>query len=92
MLLGDRGEQRPAQQELLGEDLALLLVHRLRRVLGQSDVEELLLVVPLVQRRRGVEALVALQADQVRPEHPRHDFRDLGLPDARVAFDEQRFP
>jgi hypothetical protein len=36
--------------------------------LFEADVEHLLRVVPLIERRVGIEAFVALQADQVRPE------------------------
>ena len=56
----------------------------------QLDVQELLLVVPLVERGRGVEPFVALQADQVGLEHAGHDLGDLGLAHAGVAFDQQR--
>ena len=58
--------------------------------LVQLDVQELLLVVPLVERGGGVEPFVALQADQVGLEHARHDLGDLGLAHAGVAFDQQR--
>src|SRR5437773_2600106 len=91
-LLRDRLEQRAPQQEGLGKDLVLLLVHRAAVVPGllELDVQELLLIVPLVEGGRGVEPLVALEPDQVRPEHPRHDLRDLGLPDARGPLDQER--
>ena len=91
-LLRDRLEQRAPQQERLGEDLVLLLVHRAAVVsaLLELDVQELLLIVPLVERRRGVEPFVALEPNQVRPQHPRHDLGDLGLPDARRPLDEER--
>ena len=37
-----------------------------------------------------VDALVALEADQARPEHVRERLRDLGLADAGLALQEQR--
>src|SRR5437879_8717684 len=58
----------------------------------ELDVQELLLIVPLVERRRGIQPLVALEPDEVRPEHPRHDLRDLGLADARGPLDQERLP
>ena len=60
-----RLEQRTADQEPLVEDVGRELaavVHALR--LGQADLDHLAGVVPLVDRRGDVEALVALQADQ----------------------------
>src|SRR5437899_8869203 len=90
--LRDRLEEWAPQQERLGEDLVLLLVHRAVVVPGllELDVQELLLIVPLIKRRRGVEPFVALEPNQVRPQHPRHDLGDLGLPDARRPLDEER--
>ncbi len=91
-LLRDRLEQRPAQQEGLREDLVLSVDHRaivVSRFL-ELDVQELLLVVPLVERGGDVEPLVTLEPDQVRREHSRHHLGDLGLPHAGRAFDEQR--
>ena len=49
-------------------------------------------VVPLVDRRRDVEALVALQTDEAPAERARQHLRDLGLADARLAFEEERPP
>ena len=56
----------------------------------ELDVQELLLVVPLVERGGDVEPFVTLEPDQIRPEHPRHHLGDFGLADARRTFDEQR--
>ena len=58
----DRLQQRAADQELGPEEL--LLVDR--ALLRGADVQELARVVPLVDRVRDVEPLVALQADQPR--------------------------
>ena len=59
----DRLQQRPGDQELLVEQLILgeLGTRRLRR----ADPEQLARIVPLVQRLGGVDAFVALQADQL---------------------------
>jgi hypothetical protein len=54
------------------------------------DAKELLLVVPLVERARLVEALVALQAYQVGREQAGQDLGDLGLACARGPFGEER--
>ena len=58
----DRLEQRPPDQELGAEELVLRHGPLLRR----ADVEQLARVVPLVDRVRDVEPLVALQPDQLR--------------------------
>ena len=89
-----RLQQRPLQQESRGEDV----VRELARVdaargLGEADLDHLPRVVPLVDRARDVEAFVALQADRACAssavgEH----LGELGLADARLAFEEQRPP
>src|SRR2546430_422938 len=80
--LRDRLQQRTAEQEVFREYFALFVGEGPARRLVQLDVQDLLLVVPLVERGRRVETFVALQPDQVRPEHARHHLRDLGLADA----------
>ena len=89
-LLGrDRGEQRPLEQELLAEDVLLdgLPAGVLRLGL---DAQELLAVVPLVQRLGLVEALVALEPDQPPLGGAGERLRELGLADAGRALDEHR--
>ena len=46
-------------------------------------------MVPLVERLVGVDALVALQPDQLPVEHGGEHLRDLGLPDAGLALQQQ---
>ncbi len=82
----DRLEQRPADEELGPEELLL----RDRALLRRTDVEELARVVPLVDRVRDVEPLVALQPDQPCLERRRERLRRLGLPDARLALEQHR--
>ena len=85
-------EQRALEQERLARRSsppALASAVALAALL-EPDVQQLLRVVPLVERRGGVEPLVALQADQVGVEHPRQHLGDLGLADARVALDQER--
>ena len=53
------------------------------------DPEQLLAVVPLIERLRLIESLVALQA-QATVVGPRDRLGELGLPDARRALDENR--
>src|SRR5207247_3691678 len=60
--------------------------------LGEADLEDLPRVVPVVHRRRDVEALVALKTDQLSAERGRERFRDLGLPDTCLTFDKERLP
>ena len=67
-----------------------------RRLLGlaarleQPDLEHLARVVPLVDGRVDVEALVALEADEPGAEGRREDLGELGLADAGLALEEQR--
>ena len=82
----DRLEQRPADEERRPEEL--LLVDR--PFLRGADVEQLARIVPLVDRVRDVEALVALEPDQARAEDPCHRLGRLGLADAGLAFEQQR--
>ena len=82
----DRLEQRPADQELRAEELVL----GDRSLLRGADVEELARVVPLVDGVRDVEALVALEPDQPGAERRRERLRGLGLPDTRLAFEQER--
>ena len=58
--------------------------------LARLDGEQLPLVVPLIERRVLVEALVTLKADKFRPMQRRERLGDLRLADARFAFQEQR--
>ena len=54
-------QQRPRDQETVVIDVDLVLA-------GLADREQLALVVPFVERVRGVDALVALQPDQIAAE------------------------
>ena len=104
-LLGpDRIQQRPHRQEALGEEQALLGRHRVDG-LGQVvrvpqqlgdlvaqdlRVEQLLAVVPVVQRLGLVLTLVALQAHQAPAGGQRERLGQLGLADPGRALQEQR--
>ena len=57
---------------------------------ASADRDHLRGVVPLVDRGRDVEPLVALQADQPAAERRRQHLGDLGLADAGLAFEEDR--
>jgi hypothetical protein len=67
-------------------------VGRHRVALVRADRKELTLVVPFVNRRIGVEALVALQPDQPRLQHLSQCLADLGLADPGLTFEQQRPP
>ena len=87
----ERLQQRPLDQKALGENVALepsAVV--LAFGLGGADRDHLRGVVPLVDGGGDVEAFVALQADQAAAERRRQHLGDLGLADARLAFEEQR--
>ena len=91
-------------EEPLGEEDALLrpdpldglvevrrVRHDLADLLAQDlGVEQLLAVVPLVQRLGLVLALVALQAQEPPPGDAGQRLGELGLADARGTLDEQR--
>src|SRR3954469_57561 len=55
----------------------------------QADVEELARVVPLVQGAGGIEALVALEPDEVGGEDRREGLGDLRLADPGRPLDEE---
>ena len=74
----------------LPEDVVRAGVLGLATGLEQADLEHLPRVVPLVDRGVDVEALVALQPDEARPEAGGEHLRELGLADARLAFEQQR--
>src|SRR4051794_3234164 len=79
---GDGGHERAGEEELLAEDVVL---HGLpARLAGLGlDAQQLLAVVPLVQRLGLVQALVALQADQRAAEVAAERLGQLGLAHAR---------
>ena len=77
------GEHRPLDQERLAVDVDALLA-------GLADRQHLARIVPLVERGGGVDALVALQADQAAAEHAGDRLGGFGLADARRAFQQQR--
>ena len=55
---------------------------------GDADGDHLRRVVPLVDRGRDVQTLVALQPDQAPAERRGQHLGDLGLADAGLAFEE----
>ena len=58
--------------------------------LAEPDRDHLRGVIPLVDRGRDVEPLVALQPDQLAAERLGQHLGDLGLADAGLAFQKQR--
>jgi hypothetical protein len=81
-----RRQQRPLQQIFLREDLVLDCVSLLAAV--RLDCQQLALVVPFIQRRRLIEAFIALQTYQLGRVHFCQCLGDLGLADARLAFQQ----
>ena len=57
-----------------------------------ADRQQLALVVPLVNRMRGIQTFIALKADQVCVQYLCQRLGDLGLADASGAFQQQRTP
>src|SRR5215469_1502219 len=84
----DRREQRPFQQELRTKKLVdRLLVGRLA-LRQRPDLQHLPGVVPLVQRLIGVNAFVALKADQRPSVDGSKHLGDLGLADPYLALEQ----
>jgi hypothetical protein len=87
----ERLQQRAADEEAGVVDVAgeaLAVVDALG--FGQADLDHLARVVPFVDGGGDVEALVALEADELAAEGLRQDLGDLGLADAGLALEEQR--
>ena len=78
-----RREHRTLDQEALAIDVDAF-VARL------PDRQHLARIVPLIERGRRVDALVALQADQPAAEHGGDRLGGFGLADAGRAFEQQR--
>ena len=76
-------EQRPRDQEAIVVDVDLALA-------GLADGEKLALIVPFVERVRGIDALIALQPHQLAARSGGDHLRGFGLADARRAFEQQR--
>ena len=101
---GNRLHQRTRHDKALGEEdfiLACNPIDGLRQALGSDQhfadlvledlgIEQLLGVLPFVERLALVETLVALQPDHVFLERGRQHFGQVGLADARGAFDQDR--
>jgi hypothetical protein len=87
----DRLQQRPLDQEGLAVQLAPRggAIQR-SRGLEHAQLHELPCVVPLVDRVRDVEALVALQPDEVGVERRGQRARECRLADAGFALEEER--
>ena len=104
VLLAERREERARFEKLLGEkhvvEIADLLERfgdrldstqaRAVRIFENLRVEELLAVLPLVQRLRFVEPLVTLHPNERKIEVVGGGARELRLPDAGRSFHEDR--
>ena len=89
----ERFQNRPPDQEPLGENVGCeRFAVDLALRFGKPNLDHLPRVIPLVHRRRRVEAFVALQADQLAAERGCQHLGDLRLAHARLAFEEQRPP
>ncbi len=86
----DRAQQRPLEQVLAPEDQVFELGGIAGFSLRDAQAQQLALVVPLVERGVGVQALVALQPDKFSREHAGEDLRDLGLADPRLPLHQER--
>src|SRR5687768_1848516 len=101
----NRAQERPWQNEAVGEEDVILRGDTLDRLAetdrtgeGLADflledlrVEELFRVLPFVEGLRFVEALVALEPNQLTVERAGEDLGELALADAGRALDEDGF-
>ena len=78
-----RGEERALDQERLVVQVDVALA-------GPAQRQHLRGVVPLVERRRRVHALVALEPDEVAAEHLGKRLPRLGLAHPGCALQQQR--
>ena len=56
---------------------------------GETDLDHLRLIVPLIDSTRRVEPLIALQPDQLAAKGSGQDFGDLGFADTGLALKQQ---
>ena len=86
--VADRPQQRPPHEEALRVELVFddLTAARFDR----PQVQQLARVVPLVDGLRGIDALVALEPNELAARPARQHLGHFGLADARLAFEEQR--
>jgi hypothetical protein len=83
-------QQRALVEEAFAEQLGAQRVARDAFLFRQPDLHHLAAVVPFIGGAGQVQAFVALQPDQVTPQHRGQRARDLGLAGAGFAFQEQR--
>ena len=87
-------QQRPLEQEALVVELLLERAGadaaRLAAGLGGAQVEQLAASSPSRRRPATLDALVALQADQLAAGPAAEHLGDLGLADAGLALEQQR--
>ncbi len=86
-----RARERTLDQELLGKNvLRDFFLRFFARRFREADLDHLARVVPLVGRLGDVQALVALQPDQLAAESGGDHLGQLGLADPRFALEKQR--
>ena len=85
-----RAQERTLEQVLAREQMLGDVFPAQSLMLIGLETQELLLIVPLVERARFVESLVALQTDKFGAEHLGQHLRHFGLARAGRPFDEQR--
>ena len=85
----DGGEQGPFEEVFLGEHMLLDRVGVLAGAFARLDGEELALIVPLVEGGVLIQALVALQADELGLVQLGERLGDRRLAHPRLAFQQQ---
>ena len=88
----ERLEERAADEEVRPEDVVRGRLFGFATGFEEPDLEHLARVVPLVDGRVDVQALVALEPDERSTQAGREDLGELRLADAGLAFEQQRPP
>ena len=89
-ILRDRFEERALEEKRFAENFRFARERIGCVALGEPDPQQLLRVIPFVQRACRIEALIALQTDQARLEDLGENLRAFGFADARGPFQQER--
>src|SRR5215469_13700758 len=90
LLCENRLEQGALEKELFAKNVLFLLFDGLLCFFLDFYGQQLLLIVPFVNRRAHIQTLVTLQPDKARPQHCGEYLSHLRLAQARVTFNQKR--
>src|SRR5690606_5740461 len=90
-LVGNRLQEGTAEQKGGAENLLFPLLGRRPAIFRETDMQHLLRIVPLVQRRVNIESFVALQPHLTGIQHRRQHLGDFRLAHAGGTLHQQGF-